>query len=233
MKEEILEVFCGNAIKEPTAELTKKFQEKTGCTVHFTYGTVGSLVEKLNAGQVADVIILTTELAKKLAEEKRVIGDTIAEVGKTGVGIAARKGSKIPDISTVEALRQALLVAKTIAYVDPAKGATSGIHFANVLEKLGIADDVKEKSILLSGGYVIEFVAEGKAELGVQQITEILPVQGATLVGPLPPELQKITTYAASVVATTATNTLAADFVRFITCPEAEPIFNALGFGRY
>src|SRR3989475_2431656 len=113
------------------------------------------------------------------------------------MGVGVREGAPRPDISTPEAFKQAVLAAKSLTYVDPAQGATSGIHFASVLQRLGIADAVKSKTTLVPGGYPAELVAEGKVELVAHQISEILPVKGVTFVDPLPRELQKVTTYSA------------------------------------
>ena len=113
------------------------------------------------------------------------------------MGVAVKEGAPRPDIATTEAFKKALLAAKSVAFVDPTRG-TSGRHFAAVMEKLGIAAEMKPKSKTLPGGFVAELVAKGEAELAVHQITEILPVKGVVLVGPLPPELQKVTIYQAA-----------------------------------
>jgi len=117
------------------------------------------------------------------------------DIGRTGMGVGVRDGAPQPDISSVDAFKRALLEAKSIVYVDPASGATSGTHFAAVLQKLGIADAVKAKTKLVPGGYPAELVAKGEVEMVVHQISEIVPVKGVTLVGPLPKELQKLTIY--------------------------------------
>lgn len=146
-----------------------------------------------------------------------------------GVGVAVKQGTALPDVSTPEALRQTLLRAKSITYMDPQKG-TSGKHFATVLEQLGIAEQVKTKTTLGDVGYVLEPVARGDIELGVQQITEILPVNGAVLVGPLPASLQKITTYSVLLGAKAGDNKLAQDFNRFLQTPQAAQVFKRKGF---
>src|SRR2546430_10960303 len=114
--------------------------------------------------------------------------------------VDVRQGAPQPDISTVDAFKRALLEARSIVYNDPAIGATSGIHFAAVLERLGIAEAVKPKTVLWKGGYAAEALLNGQAELCVHQISEILPVKGVVLVGPLPAELNKVTVYAGSIV---------------------------------
>jgi molybdate transport system substrate-binding protein len=139
------------------------------------------------------------------------------------MGVGVRDGAPQPDISSVDAFKRALLEAKSIVYVDPASGATSGVHFASVLQKLGIADAVKPKTKLVPGGYPAELVAKGEIDLVVHQISEIVPVKGVTLVGPLPKELQKITVYSAGLAAKSTNAELARGFMTFLTRPTFKP----------
>jgi molybdate transport system substrate-binding protein len=140
-----------------------------------------------------------------------------------------REGAPRPDIATPEALKQTLLAAKSLVYVDPARGATSGIHFASVLQRLGIADTVKSKTILIPTGFAAEVVARGEAEIRVHQISEILPVKGVTLVGPLPRELQKVTIYSGGLAAKAAQPEAARAFLAFLTRPAFKPKLAAAG----
>ncbi len=114
-----------------------------------------------------------------------------------GVGVVVKEGAPKPDVSTVDAFKRALLAAKSVAYIDPASGGSSGIYIDKLLERLGIADQVRPKAKLKKGGHVADLIVSGEAELGLHQISEIVPVKGATLVGPLPKEIQNTTTYAA------------------------------------
>src|SRR2546428_7535811 len=145
------------------------------------------------------------------------------------MGVAVREGAPKPDISTPEALKQALLAAKSLVYVDPGQGATSGIHFAGVLERLGIADAVRAKTRLVPGGYPAELVARGEVELVAHQISEIVPVKGVTLVGRLPKDLQKITTYSAGLAARSAVPEAARAFIAFVARPAFKARFAGAG----
>ena len=129
----------------------------------------------------------------------------------------------------LEALKQTLLAAKSLVYVDPARGATSGVHFAGVLERLGIADQVKGKTILIPTGFAAEVVAKGEAEICVHQISEILPVKGVTLVGPLPRDLQKVTIYSGGLAARAAQPEAARAFLAFLTRPAFKSKLAAAG----
>jgi len=218
-----LKVLSAGAMKTIVTELGAEFTRETGHTLALTSGTVGQLRDKILAGEAADVVIMSDTAIDQLIGQGQLAGGSRVDIARTGIGVAVREGAPKPDISTPEALKQALLSARKIAYVDPASGGTSGIYFATVLQKLGIADAVKDKSILKPGGFVAELVARGEADLCVHQISEILPVKGATLVGPLPRELQKVTTYSAALPARAAGNEPAKAFVEFL----ARPAFKA------
>jgi molybdate transport system substrate-binding protein len=149
------------------------------------------------------------------------------DIARTAIGVAVREGAPKPDISTVDAFKRALLEAKSIVYNDPAIGATSGIHFASVLQRLGIADAVKSKSVLWQGGYAAEAILKGQAELCVHQISELLPVKGVVMVGPLPAELNKVTTYSSSLLPSASDAGRA--FHAYLARPEFRAKFAAAG----
>lgn len=225
--------LSAGAAREVMTCLAAEFFRQTGNEVLFTFAPVGAIAMKVAGGETADIVVVSEQAMEKLVRQGKVLTETVVELGRVGVGVAVRDGVQVPDISTAEAFRQTLLAAASLVYADPAKGASSGIHFAVLLDKLGIAEAVKKKSILLPGGYAImELVAEGKAELGIQQITEILPVKGVKLAGPLPPALQKITTYAAGIMTAAVKPDIAASFVAFATGPAAEQSFSAAGFDK-
>ena len=218
-----LKVMSAGAMKTIVTELGAEFTRETGHTLALTTGTVGQLRDKILAGEAADVVVMSDTVIDQLIGQGQLARGSRVDIARTGMGVAVREGAPKPDISTPEALKQTLLSAKKIAYVDPASGGTSGIHFASVLQKLGIADAMKDKSILKPGGFVAELVARGEADLCAHQISEILPVKGATLVGPLPHALQKVTTYSAALPARAAGNESAKAFIEFL----ARPAFKA------
>ena len=151
------------------------------------------------------------------------------DIASVGVGVAVREGAPKPDISTVEALSKALVEARAVAYIDPASGGSSGIYFSGLLDRLGIAAQVKPKAKLSNGGYVAEIVARGEADIAVHQISEILPVKGVVLVGPLPAAVQRMTVYALG----SASNTPHLDAVKalaaHLTSPAAAAVLKAKG----
>jgi molybdate transport system substrate-binding protein len=176
-----------------------------------------------------DVVIMTDVAVDDAAKRGAVAAGTRTDIARTGMGVGVRAGAPRPDISSPEAFKAALLGARSLVYVDPAQGATSGIHFASVLDRLGIAEAVKSKSQLVPGGYPAERVASGEAELVVHQISEIVPVKGVTLVGPLPGDLQKVTVYSAGLATRSASPEAARAFIAFLTRAAFKPKFAAAG----
>ncbi len=155
---------------------------------------------------------------------------SLANVGGTPVAIAIRAGAPKPDIGTVDALKHTLIVAKSISYSDPAKGGASGVYFAKVVDQLGLTDVLKAKTILVPGAQAPELVAKGEAELGVAQGSEIIPVAGAEVLGPLPGNLGSVTLFTAGVAAASRAPDAAKAFIKFITGLDAAPVLMAKGF---
>lgn len=222
-------VWSAGAVKPALEELAPQFEKASGWQLTVQYAPVGVLMRRLAEGTQPDVLILSADVVQEVETKGWVPRGTATPLGSVGVGIAVKQGAALPDVSSPDALRKTLLAAQTLTYMDPQKG-TSGKHFASVLEQLGIADQVRAKTTLGDVGYVLEPVARGEIEVGVQQITEILPVNGAVLVGPLPPSLQKITTY--SIMATVKAGDMAAasQLRKFLQTPEATAIFKRKGF---
>jgi molybdate transport system substrate-binding protein len=224
-----VKVLSAGAVRAIVTELAEAFKRETGNTVTLSFGTVGVVRQKLGAGEAADVVIMTNEAIDEAATQGLVAAGTRTDIARTAIGVGVREGAPKPDISTPDALKQAVLSAKSITYVDPAQGATSGIHLAGVLQRLGIADTVKEKTRLVPGGYPAELVAKGEVEMVLHQISEILPVKGVTLVGPLPKDLQKLTVYSAGLAAKSSAPEAARGFITFMTQPAFKAKFAQAG----
>jgi molybdate transport system substrate-binding protein len=224
-----LKVLSGGAVKAALTELAETWGRETGNRVTITYATTGASLQKLAAGEPADVVVLATEAIEQLAAKGTVIAGTKADVARVGIGVAVREGAPKPDISTPAAMKQTVLAAKSIAYMDPSKGGTSGVHFTKVLEEMGIASVVQSKAVLVDTGFAAERVATGEAEIVVHQISEILPVKGVSLVGPLPREIQKVTIYSAAVVTKSDAQEVAKAFIASMMAPGARARFAAVG----
>jgi molybdate transport system substrate-binding protein len=226
---EEIRVLSAGAMKAMVTELTGGFTKETGHLVVITSDTGGGLRRRLEGGEVADVVVAPDVAMDALVKSNHAIAATRADLAKTAIGVAVREGAPKPDISTVDAFKRALLEAKSIVYLDPGIGATSGIHFASVLDKLGIAEAVKPKTVLWKGGYAAEALLNGQAELCVHQISEIIPVKGVTLVGPLPAEINRVTTYAGALVASSPSPDAARALLDYLGRPEFRPKFAAAG----
>jgi molybdate transport system substrate-binding protein len=174
--------------------------------------------------------MLTRAMMDDLQKDNKVAAAGLVNVAGTPVAVAARAGAPKPDIGTVDAFKRTLLAARSIVYADPAKGGLSGVVFARALDRLGIADAMKGKTILVPGAQAADVVAKGEAELGVGQASEIVPVAGAQLVGPLPGELASTTLFAAAIGAESKAPAAAKAFIDFLTGPQAAPKFKAKGF---
>jgi len=225
-----VKVVSGGAFKQVLNALAAQYRKETGTTLDITYLTVGQHLTLIRSGQeVFDVAILTPEAIDALAKEGKIVPGTRADLAKTGIGVVVKAGAPVPDISTVDAFKRALLAAKSVAFIDPKAGGSSGIYVEGLLAQLGIADQVNAKAVLVHGGAVADHVADGEAEIGVHQISEILPVAGVKLVGPLPAEIQNFTVYAAGVGAAAKDSKGAQALVKFLAGPSALAIIKAKG----
>jgi molybdate transport system substrate-binding protein len=223
-------VLSAAAVQAPVTELAEHFEKATGNRVRFEFSTAGGVETKVRGGARPDLVINAAERLQALAAGGLVAPGAARSLGIVRMGVAVRKGGKVPDLSSVEGFRAALLGAHSIAYGDPARGATTGIHFATVLERLGIQDAVKAKSQLAANGLeVMKLVAAGEAELGVTQISEILHVKGDTLAGPLPAALQLASNYGVAFASATPQQA-AAQFAELLVSEEGRARFRHAGF---
>lgn len=222
-------VWSAGAARPPLDELVPEFQKMSKKVLQVEYAPVGVLMRRLAEGTLPDVLIVSAEVVAEVERKGWSVPGSALALGSVGVGVAVKDGAPLPDISSPNALRKTLLAARSITYMDPQKG-TSGKHFAAVLEQLGIAEQVKARTTLGDVGFVVEPVARGEIELGVQQITEILPVKGARLLGPLPAPLQKITTYSVMLGAQARDPLLAGALIGYLTGAQAAAMFRQKGF---
>jgi molybdate transport system substrate-binding protein len=183
-----IKVVSGGAFKQVLNALAAEYRKETGIKLDISYRTVGQHLDLIRSGQEEfDVAVLTPAAIDDLVKQGKVAAGTRADLAKTGIGVVVKAGAPAPDISTVDAFKRALLAAKSVAFIDPKAGGSSGIYVEGLLARLGIADQVNAKAVLVHGGAVADHVADGEAEIGIHQISEILPVAGVRLVGPLPP----------------------------------------------
>jgi molybdate transport system substrate-binding protein len=223
-------VLASVALTSALDELAPQYERATGNKLKIGYSLIADIKKRILAGETADVVILSRPAMDDLGKQDKFVSGSITSVAGTPVAVAARAGAPKPDISTVDALKRSLLAAKSIVYADPAKGGASGVYFAHVVDQLGLAEQLKSKTILVPGAQAGDVVARGEAELGVAQASEIVPVAGAQLVGPLPGEFASMTAFVAGVGAGTKTPEAAKSFIQFLTGPVAAPVFKSKGF---
>jgi molybdate transport system substrate-binding protein len=218
------------ALTSALNQVAPNFEQATGNKPNIGYSLIADIRKRMLEGEAADVMILSRPVMDELDKQQKFASGSMTNVAGTPVALAIRAGSPKPDISTVEALKRTLLDAKSIVYADPSKGGASGVYFAHVLDRLGIADQLKSKTILVPGPQAAEVVAKGEAEIGVAQSSEIVPVAGAEVLGPLPGELASTTLWTAAIGATTKAPEAAKSLIQFLTGPVARPVFSAKGF---
>jgi molybdate transport system substrate-binding protein len=224
-----VKVLTSVALKSVLDELVPAFEKATGNKVTIGYDLAAEQKKRILAGETADVIILTRGMMDDLQKQSKFAGDLVKVAG-TSVALAVRAGAPKPDIGTVDALKNALLAARSIVYADPAKGGLSGVAFARALDQLGIAEQIKPKTILVPGAQSADLVAKGEAELGIGQASEIVPIAGVQLVGPLPGELASTTLWIGAVGQESKAADAAKAFIDFLTGTQAAPRFKAMGF---
>ena len=227
-----VKVLTTGAMKAVVLELVPQFEKETGHKAVVDNDTAGGVTRRVEDGEAVDIVVNTPGGLNALAEKGKVVRDSRANVARVGIGVVVKEGAPAPDISNVEAFKRALLAAKSVAYIDPASGGSSGIYLSSLFDKLDIAAEIKPKAKLKQGGYVAELIANGEAELGLHQISEILPVKGVKLVGPLPAEIQNYTTYAAAVTTNAKQPDAAQSLIKLLTGPAADGVLKARGIER-
>lgn len=221
-----LTVLTSNSTQPLLEALAARFERETGKAVRVRCDSAKVMLARIKAGETGDVVVLGTAALDDLVTLGRVEPATRRLFARSRVGVAVRKGVPHPDISTVEALRRTLLDARVIAHT--VHGA-SGMYVPTLLERLGIAEEMKAKTVTRPGGFIGVVVASGEAEIAVQQISELLAVPGIELVGPLPDEVQKVFETAAGLFVDSARPEDARALLRYFSTRECAMVFEEKG----
>lgn len=223
----VLSVLGMRAVLE---DLLPKFERTTGHKLAITLHTSGGLVKRVQEGETADVVIMPRQQVDRFVKDGKAAAGNVTVIARSSIGIAVRMGAPKPDITSPEALKRTLLAASSITYPNPAHGAASGIHFAKMLDRLGIANEMKSKTVFLpKAGPVGVLVADGKAEIAVHQLQELIPVAGIEIVGPLPGNLQDILVFAAVIMGGTKDAAASKTLVDFLCTLESAKVIKAKG----
>jgi len=220
-----IKLLEGNALKAVMDELGPQFEKSSGNTISATLGTSAQLKARIESGEPFDAVLLTKAALDDLAKQGKVADAPRAGIAHAGIGVAIKKGAPKPDLSSVEAFKQAMLNAKSIGYVDQ---TPTGAALRVVFAKLGIADQMNPKLKPLTKQAAVA-VADGEVEIGMTQISEILPYSGVELAGPLPADIQTYTVFAGGISAAAKNADAAAALIKFLTAPAAVSVIKAKG----
>lgn len=218
-----IRVMASAAFKEAYLELLPEFERATGHTVLNAWVPSVQMMNRLKGGETTDLVILSAASLDEL-----IMAGVVSErfdLAKSGIGVAVRAGAPKPDVGSGEALKRAVLAAKSIVYST----GPSGIYLAGLFQCMGIADEIKSRVKQVQGEPAGAVVARGEAEIGFQQISELLPVAGIDLVGPLPPDVQEITVFSAGLHARAKEPDAARALVRHLKAPPAHPVIRKKG----
>ncbi len=223
-----LKLLTAGAYKSAATEIVADFEKKTGNKVTIDTGTAGALQKRVAGGEYFDVLVIPPiPMASLLGN--RVDESSAKELARAGVGLAIKQGAPVPDISGVDGFKKALLAARAIAYIDPAAGGSSGIYLAQLFQQMGIADQLKPKSVLVQGGLVADRIVDGKADIALQQSSELMGVPGVQFVGPIPLMVQNYTIYSGGVSVGSGNRAAADALLLALANPENGKILKSKG----
>lgn len=221
-----IKVLSTHAVEEVLRVIAPSFDHANGVRLVIDYDPANALKRKIEDGAIFDVAIVTRPVIDALAAQGKIVPETCADIGRSGLGIAVRKGAVRPDVASMDAFKCSLLAAKSVVR---SREGTSGLYFESLLARLGIAEAMRGKIVLGGSGRIAELVARGEAEIAVQQIPELLPVTDVDFAGPLPEELQLYTVFSAGVGADCKIPKLAKAFIDALGAPAASAVFKAKG----
>jgi molybdate transport system substrate-binding protein len=220
--------LCSNGVKAVALELIPDFERAHGIKLDIMWASTNMLLDEINKGATGDLAILTDEVIDDLIRQGKIVAGSRVDLAQSAIGIAIRVGARKPDIGSAEAFKQTLLAARAISF---SKTGISGVYFPTVLDRLGIAEAVRSKIVIPTPGVAVvgDLVARGEADIGVQQISELLPVPGIEVVGPLPAALQKLTMFSTGIFAGAREEDIAKGLVAALTSAAARPVYMRKG----
>jgi molybdate transport system substrate-binding protein len=207
-------------------EVGPRYEQATGTRIVVSFAPTTALLERIRAGETADVAILTVAAIDELTQEGTLASGSRIDLARSVVGIAVRAGAPRPDIGSADTFVRTLLDARSIAY---SKAGASGIFFADLIQRLGIADQVNTKATVIPSGLTGELAARGEVEIAIQQVSELMEVPGIDIVGPLPPELQGVTIFSGGLFSSSARKEAGMALLRFLSAPDVAPVYKRKG----
>jgi molybdate transport system substrate-binding protein len=226
-----IKVFSTIGVKSVLEELIPKFEKSSGHTLNVTWSTAALLTKRVETGEQADALVLIKNNVESLLKEDKIVPGTETLFGQSIFAVGIKTGTPKPDISTPEAFKKSLLSAKGVSYSNPASGGASGVYIAKQIDKMGIADQLKDKTKFPpSGGFSGTLLISGDADMAIQSKPELLSIPGVEVIGPLPGDMAFTVVYAAGVQSGAAQADAAKAFVNFLKSPEAQAVFKAKGY---
>ena len=226
-----LKVLTTGAMKPVVLALQPQF-ESQGHKLTIENDTAGALTKRIENGETYDVAVITPGAIDGLIAKGKAAPGSRTNVARVGVGVMVKEGAPKPDVATLDAFKQTLLTAKSIAHIDPQSGGSTGIYLTGLFEKLGMTEVLKPKTKLKFGGLVADLIVSGDAEIGLQSISEIILAKGVTYVGPLPAEIQNYTVYAAGISPATKDAEAAKALIGLLAGPSAANVLREKGLER-
>lgn len=221
-----LKLYSGNGMSSSLRVLLPQFERAHDCKIETLYEPAQILLREITAGRTADLGILGGSVMDQVVKQGHIVAASVRKLTSNGIGVGVIKGAPRPNIGTVDDFKRSLLNARCVAYTT--EGA-SGIYFAGLIEKLGIANEIKAKAKTRAGGLIAEFVVSGDADIAVQQIPEIMAVPGVDYVGPLPVEINSISVGRAGVFTSSTEPALTRALLDFLQTPAAAEVYRARG----
>jgi molybdate transport system substrate-binding protein len=221
-----IKLLASAAMKNAYLDLIPQFENATGHKVTAAWSSSPDVQKRIAAGEAADLVILSDSGTEELIKQGKLVASSRVNFAKAAIGVAVRAGTPRPDISSADAVKRSVLAAKSVAY----SAGASGIYLVTMFQKLGVSDQIKSKTAMVKPGEPVgEVVARGDAEIGFHQMSELIPVKGIQILGPLPAEIQNITVYSGALHNATKEADAATALVKFLTAPAASPIIKKHG----
>jgi molybdate transport system substrate-binding protein len=217
-----LSVITAGALKPLVVAMAPGFEARTGVKLQVSNDTAGAIVRRLQGGEAFDLAIVTSAGIDTLSASGKTDPGSARPIGKVGIGVAVKTGAALPALASVDDFKRAVVAARRIAYIDPGAGGSSGIYMKDLFGRLGLADVVQAKAVLVPGGLTAARLVSGEVDLAIQQASELMVVEGATLAGMLPEEIQNYTVYAGGIASTSRQKDAAAAFMAELVGPAAQ-----------
>lgn len=224
--ENVVRLLSTLALMGAVRSLAGRYEAAGGARIDADFAPTIGLMDRLRGGETADVVILTKQALNELATKATVVAETCVDLARSYVGIAVKAGADQPDIATEAALRETLLGARSVAY---SRIGASGILFAELIGRMGIADEINAHARIIPSGFTAELLVTGEADLAVQQLSELKQVTGVEVVGPIPLELQSPAVFSAGRLAASKRAVQSDELLKFLTSPEVAPVLRESG----